>query len=169
MQQALAENRGHTIERGRVMPTLGNVVVFRSLYLADGVMYADAVRVPPFGSTSARHGASLPVLAESDLPQPVGQRVGEVVAGLDAFACGFVAVDPKDRGGDRVYLGDMRISIATSGFKPLWGVSVSTTGDPAPQWAAFGRREADPDELLGELLDDLFDRAGMFRPLAELE
>ncbi len=167
LQQVIAEKREHTIERGRVMPTLGNVVVFRSLYIADGVMYADAIRIPPFRPATARQGESLRVLAESDLPHPIETRVREVISGLDAFASGFVAVDPKDRGDDRVYVGDMRLSIATSGFRPLWGVSLSTTGKPDPQWAAFGRREADPGELLGELLDDLFDRAGMFRPVME--
>jgi hypothetical protein len=44
-QQQLADSRGHDIVRGRAMPTLGNIIVWRSLYEdADGRLHADAVR-----------------------------------------------------------------------------------------------------------------------------
>ena len=41
----IADERGHEIERVTVHPSLGNLILWRSVYESDGEYYADAVRV----------------------------------------------------------------------------------------------------------------------------
>ena len=45
--------RGHHAARGDAFPTLANNVTWRSLYAADGVIYADKIRVPLFVAQGA--------------------------------------------------------------------------------------------------------------------
>lgn len=44
----LAASRGHTVEQLIVKPTLGNLVLWRSIYETDGKFYVDAIRVGLF-------------------------------------------------------------------------------------------------------------------------
>ncbi len=45
---ALAESRGHVVERSEVKPSFGNLIVWRAQYQYAGKYYIDAVRVMPF-------------------------------------------------------------------------------------------------------------------------
>lgn len=57
---SLAQSRGHTIERYRVLPTLGNSMWFRSIYLHQGKIYADGILIRPWAAGAhIRHGKSV--------------------------------------------------------------------------------------------------------------
>jgi inner membrane protein len=142
VQADLAETRGHVIERRRVMPTLGNLVVWRSIYETDGRLNADVVRVGRSGLV--RQGGSVERSRLDDLPVDT-PRVREVFDGLEAFADGYVA-EVADRPG---VFGDMRYSMEPSDFDPLWGIRVGPAGpNPDVTWVhmvgnrpgALGRR-----------------------------
>ncbi len=155
VQSRLAAERGHERQRGRVMPTMGNLVVWRSVYEADGRLYADAVRVGA-GAARVKRGTSAPVITidqVADVP-----RVREVFEGLRAFADGYVA----PVAGQATLIGDMRYSMVTSGFDPIWGLRVEL-GNPHPtvRWVHFAteRRGA-----LGDLWRDVSDGQG-YEPL----
>ena len=159
-QASLARRRGHLIERQRVMPTLSNLLVWRSIYQAKGVLYADAIRVPTFGVPALRRGSSLPVVGLADLgPQAAGnRRIRRVFAGFWDFADGYVARLP---GQDHI-IADMRYSLTPEGFDALWGVQITTDGPvPTVEWVylATDRRRA-----LTELWRDVRDPS-RFRPL----
>ena len=159
-QAGLARHRGHLIERARVMPTLSNLLVWRSIYEAKGVLYADAIRVPTFGVPAVRPGSSLPVVELADLgPQAAGNsRIRRVFDGFRDFADGYVARLP---GQERI-IADMRYSLTPEGFDALWGVRITTDGPvPAVEWVylATDRRGA-----LRELWRDVRDPS-RFRPL----
>jgi inner membrane protein len=62
VQRRLAVERQHEFQRGRVMPTLANLIVWRSVYEADGRLHADAVRASLFGSATVREGESVAVV-----------------------------------------------------------------------------------------------------------
>ncbi|HZI92615.1 MAG TPA: metal-dependent hydrolase [Patescibacteria group bacterium] len=128
-----AASRGHTVLRARAMPTPGNLVVWRGLYVADGRIHADGVRVPLLGSSRVRQGVSVAIyrpgtLAQSAEEDPREVRVADVVARFDQFADGFMARDPRQPD----VLGDMRYSLEVASFSPLWGIRLNagTTGDP---------------------------------------
>ena len=121
LQAELAATRGHRIERGRVLPTLGNLIVWRSLYVANGTIHVDAIRVAWPGERSYVPGDSAAVVRQppldGDLPPAVRARFQREFNRLWWFADGYVARSPQD---PRL-LGDMRYSIRTEAFEPLWG------------------------------------------------
>ncbi|HZC78375.1 MAG TPA: metal-dependent hydrolase, partial [Ktedonobacterales bacterium] len=107
-----AATRGHTVVRARAMPTPGNLVVWRALYVADGRIYADGVHVPLLGPPRVRQGVSLELyrpdaLAEFPAENPRNVRIADVVARFDRFTDGFLARDPRQPD----VLGDMRYSL----------------------------------------------------------
>lgn len=137
VQAELAATRGHAVERGRVMPTLGNLVVWRSVYSAAGAIHADAIRVLPFGPPEVVEGGRVPRVAAPPPGAPgsaagaLGLRFRRDFARFAWFADGFVAADPADPS----VLADMRYSMDTAGFAPLWGVRFHTDGRAVPvEW-----------------------------------
>jgi inner membrane protein len=144
VQRRIAESRGHQIERGRVMPTLGNLVVWRSLYESGGVLYADAVRVGR--SAGVRIGTSVPVTPQVDVR-------------FRAFADGYVARVP---GPPPTIYGDMRYSLSPEGFVPLWGIAVTDDGVAwvYPSAEIMAERRA----LLDDLAHDVFKGDGFEPP-----
>ncbi len=103
-----------------------------------------------------KRGTSAPVITidqVADVP-----RVREVFEGLRAFADGYVA----PVAGQATLIGDMRYSMVTSGFDPIWGLRVEL-GNPHPtvRWVHFAteRRGA-----LGDLWRDVSDGQG-YEPL----
>lgn len=123
VQRLLAQERGHLIERSEIMPTLGNNLVWRSLYLAGGRIYSDRIRVGWFSSPTIRQGTSLPVETPGDLT-PTERSANEQTNAFARFAWfsdGWLSRSP----GDPSVLGDMRYSISTRAFDPVWGIRLS--------------------------------------------
>ncbi len=136
-QARLAASRGHEIVRGRVMPTLGNLTVWRSVYESpDGVLHADAVRAG-LGASAVREGGRVPLATLDSLP-PAAQgspRMIQVFSRFDRFADGYVARPP----GRPEVVADMRYSTDPAAFAPLWGIEFSMRGDEADvRFASLG-------------------------------
>ncbi len=122
-QRRLADERGHEVVRARVMPTLGNLVLWRSLYEADGRLWADAVRVAPLGGTQVREGSSVPRV---DLAIQTGDPETDLaVYRYHLFTQGWTArlPGPPER---RDVVADMRYSRDPAGFDAIWGAQVGT-------------------------------------------
>ena len=126
VQRTLAAGRAQEIERGRVMPTLGNLVVWRSVYEADGRLHSDGVRLPNPGRAASRAGSSVPLVTLEELETLVmgDPRQIRILEGFVAFADGYVA----RMGDDPRAIGDMRYSLTTSGFDPIWGIRIEDEG-----------------------------------------
>jgi inner membrane protein len=155
-QRQAAARRGHEIVRGRVMPTLANLVVWRSVYEADGQLHADAVRASPLGAARLRDGASIDLVRLDDLAPEAraAPRARRVFEAFRAFADGYVARVP----GRPRTVGDMRYSLVTSGFSPLWAIRIEP-GDPEPtiRWVHLG---GDRDGAVRDLWRDVVDPSG---------
>lgn len=113
VQARLAAHRGHRVERAAVFPTIGNTIVWRSLYLTDGVIRMDRIRVPWLGGAGYVPGPSVP-LAFRDDPD---------FARLAWFSDGWVAPDPADP----ALFGDARYSLHADRYKPVWGIRLNPT------------------------------------------
>ena len=120
MAQTLVEQRGHTVMQHVVKPTLGNLLLWRSVYVADNKIYIDAVRVALFGKNQVFEGESLMRFSVArDLPQLAKTSVlYNDIQRFDIFANGFVGYDPTQKN----VLGDMRYSMLPMSAKPLWGI-----------------------------------------------
>ncbi|RCK80430.1 MAG: membrane-bound metal-dependent hydrolase [Candidatus Ozemobacter sibiricus] len=136
LQAALAARRGHGERYGRVIPTLGNPFVWRSIYRAGDRLYADAIRLPLWGTGQIEPGESLPLVVPptlaADLPAPERAQVERFAW----FADGFLAWAPHDP----QILCDMRYSRTPGAFQPLWGIRLAK--GESPRLVRFGLRSS---------------------------
>lgn len=125
MARELAENRGHRPERLIVKPTIGNLVLWRSVYVAGDVIHVDALR-PGIGPGIRTYpGESMRRLDPArDLAwAPPDSRARADVARFAVFAEGFLVAHPTRSG----FIGDARYALLPTRIEPLWGIAL----DPA--------------------------------------
>lgn len=163
-QARIAASRGHTIDRMRVMPMPGGPWAWRSLYMHDGVMYADAIRTTPWGDTEWIEGdaAAYVPLEEALVDVPVANRgrVADVYRRFARFADGYVGRSPDD---PRV-LADHRLAMGV-GMQPLWGIRLAERADEVPVTWQMNRGAS--AERIGDLWALLTGTTARLQPLPE--
>jgi inner membrane protein len=168
VQEQLATERGHERVRGRVMPTLGNLIVWRSVYEHDGHLHADAIRLPAFDSPRAKKGESVPLFTVDDLPPAAGEyadaRLRDVFVRFSAFADEYTAVMEGDPSGG-LLVGDVRYSLVTEGFDPIWGLRLAPL-DPFEPARFTGHGPPEREGALRNLWYDLIAPDARYAPIA---
>lgn len=118
----VAAARGHEPEQVVVKPTLGNLVLWRSIYRADGRYHVDAIRVGLKPGSLLYPGETAPMATASAAAR--GLPEGSVQAlDLERFAIlseGFIAPHPDD---DRI-IGDIRYALLPTSVRPLWAIEL---------------------------------------------
>jgi len=124
MTHALVSARQHTAEQLLVKPTLGNLLLWRSVYIHDDRIYVDAVRVGLVSNSQIYEGESvLHFKQERDLPDlDHTSALHDDIQRFVTFSDGFVAFDP----GQENVLGDIRYSMLPNNTKPLWGIVINS-------------------------------------------
>jgi inner membrane protein len=150
-QSRLAAARGHAIERAEVMPTLGNNIVWRTLYMHRGMIYSDRIRVGWWSQPLVREGWSLPQLHEKALSAE--ERARNRRHSFERFAWfsdQWVARNPAEPG----MIADMRYTLSTEAFDPIWGIRFAPPGSAAEVvWVNRSReRRINPGELWSEII-----------------
>ena len=148
--RTLAVSRGHTIERLEVMPTIANNLVWRALYLHDGQIQSDRVRVGWFSRAAIREGWSLPRVEAGTLSVAEAARdTQQSFARFAWFSENWVARSPDDP----TVLGDMRYSLSAEAFDPIWGIRFTPPGAPTEvEWVNRTReRKISPRDLWTEI------------------
>ena len=137
-QAELARARGHRIDRTEAMPTMANHLVWRSLYLHDGQIFSDRLRVPWLGAVTMSEGTSLPLVTRRELSSAESSRNGPLRS-FERFAWfsdGWIARAP----GDATVIGDMRYSLSAKAFDPIWGIRFTAPGAPTEvEWINHSR------------------------------
>lgn len=120
-QAGMIAERGQSgqVVRSTVKPTLGNLVLWRSVYLCGGEYHIDAIRVTPWGECRRHEGGRLAAW------EPGSLRSGEGVLARDVerfreFSDGYLVRHP----GDERVIGDPRYAMLPDGLEPLWGIRV---------------------------------------------
>ncbi|OGT00247.1 MAG: hypothetical protein A3F73_09915 [Gallionellales bacterium RIFCSPLOWO2_12_FULL_59_22] len=118
----IAALRGHEAGKLTVKPTMGNLLLWRSIYRADGLYHVDAVRTG--GAVKVYPGETARAFdAARDLP---GLSRGSVlyndIRRFDFFSDGYLALHPEDPG----LLGDVRYAMLATSTRPLWGIRLDT-------------------------------------------
>jgi inner membrane protein len=123
--RGVAEGRGHEVERLVVKPTIFNNLLWRSTYLSDESIYADAIRLHLFSEPTIHHGGSVPLLDFDTLASAYGtdSRAYRDTLRFTHFSDGFVARKPSDPN----VIGDFRYSLLPNTLDPVWGIRI----DPA--------------------------------------
>jgi hypothetical protein len=125
------------------MPTLGNNIVWRSIYLANGQIHSDRIRVGWLGASSHRPGTPQPRVTVDRLT-PFERDANEQTHGFDRFAWfadHWVARSPSEPS----VLGDMRYSLSAESYDPVWGIRfVPSTNGARLEWISR-ERDRRPD------------------------
>lgn len=119
--EALSQSRGHTIERMRAMPSLGNMVVWRTIYEHEGVLFVDAV-FAGWKKPEVFEGDRIQKLdLARDFPQiPKGSVQDRDIERFSWFASGWVAKHPNIK---HVII-DVRYSYDVRSVLPIWGIKL---------------------------------------------
>jgi inner membrane protein len=130
LQRDLLAARGVTDPvNPRVLPQLGAIVVYRSVYIHERRIYADALRPTLFGKGYVKPGGSVPALDAADLrPFPPPPGVTQDFDRFAWFADGYVARSPSNP----QLISDLRYTITPNGLDSIWGVQLEDT--PQPRW-----------------------------------
>ena len=119
----LAQQRGHNIERLIVKPTIGNLILWRSVYESEGMYHVDAVRVGLFRESNIFSGERVEVFdLKEALPQLTEQQViYEDIRRFEKFSDGYLAWHPERP----TVLGDVRFAMVPTSTVPLWGIELN--------------------------------------------
>ena len=122
-------NRGHTAERLLVKPTLGNILLWRSIYLSNNEIYVDAVRVGIIADNQIYNGSSLPLLdLETMNPFPENTRGRTDLVRFAKLSSNWLAYDPSQP----ELVGDIRYAMLPTRIEPLWGIQLDPSNPQAP-------------------------------------
>jgi inner membrane protein len=150
-QELLAAERGHVIERGQAFPTLANLLVWRSLYAYQGILYSDRIRVGFNGEVLWTEGQQAVHVTVDDLPEPWRSNplAREDFQRFAWFSDKWVAI-PKDAVS---FYGDARYSLRTEAFDPIWGIRFTPGGQRPTEWVSRTReRELNLRSLWAEII-----------------
>lgn len=145
-QARLGVARGESIERGAVFPTIGNTIVWRSIYETGGSLRIDRIRVPWLGEA-----AYAPV---TKVPRVTGVHHRDFDR-FAWFADGWVARAP----GDPSVIGDARYSLRSDAYEPVWGIRIQRRGT---EWVDRTRGR---DVSAAGLWNEIRGRDAALRPL----
>lgn len=125
MARQVSEQRQHVSQHAIVKPTLGNLLLWRSIYTVGDSVYVDAIYLGE--PTRVYVGGSLPLLRiHRDISwAPDGSRVREDLQRFSHFARGFVVTSQRD---DH-FIGDVRYAMLPQSLEPLWGLYIDPS-DP---------------------------------------
>src|SRR6056297_2685083 len=116
-----ADRRRHQIERIRVMPTIGNLILWRGIYETDGRFHVDGIRLGLSGPHRVFAGPAVQKF-QADECASVSEktRVCQNIDGFSHFADGYVFAYTKEP----LVIGDLRYSMLPHEIEPLWGLVV---------------------------------------------
>ena len=149
VQQQLAEARGHIIEQSVVKPTLGNIVLWRSVYRYGDRYHVDAIRVGLDGSIRVFEGQSVAryrpdVSGHTRLSQ---QSVD--IARFNKLSQGYLVRHPDEEH----VIGDIRYAMLPDSVSPLWGIRLdSGSPDSHVDEVTFRKTDAETRRLFFGML-----------------
>lgn len=125
LSDQLAQKRGHKVDYRVVKPTLGNLVLWRSTYIANGRIYVDGIRPGITSDDKVYEGKSIRLLVVNrDLP---GLDKNSVlyrdIQRFITFSDGFVAFDQNRKD----VIGDIRYGMLPVSVNQLWGIRIDTS------------------------------------------
>ena len=117
----LAEKRGHVVERFMVKPTIGNLVLWRSIYLSHDEFYIDAIRVGI--ENKIYEGEAIKQFETSSLPEKIDKNTTlyNDIKRFQFFSDNFVIWHPDKLNA----LGDVRYAMSPTSVIPLWGIELN--------------------------------------------
>ncbi|MCP4915004.1 MAG: metal-dependent hydrolase [Oligoflexia bacterium] len=144
----LAKERGHIPERLTVKPSLGNLLLWKSVYTYEGTYYVDAIRAGVNkkvyeGQTTKNYSLEDAQALVKDAPIQMND-----VKRFYWFSQGYISVD-KDNPN---YIIDVRYSMIPNEVKALWGVIISPGQDKHVNFVHTRGRSKEVGQKFGRML-----------------
>jgi inner membrane protein len=122
IQYEIAKKRGHVIEKSIVKPTLGNIVLWRSIYLYQDKYYIDAIRVGLSNDKIYQGETVKRVILDNNFSTiDSTSQLYQDIKRFQTFSNNYIAFDPRDQS----ILGDIRYSMLPISANPLWGITIN--------------------------------------------
>lgn len=138
--QTLVATRGHQMERHVVKPTIGNLLLWRTLYESEGRVHADAIRA---GSTLLVYpGVDAPLIEPGELGLPADSVLAGDVTRMYRLSQAYFVRHPTR---SDVY-GDARFAMQPDAIEPMFGIAVDPAA-PEAHAAFVELRTLGPDAL----------------------
>jgi len=148
----LAAQRGHTIEKIIVKPTIGNSLLWRSVYLSKNTFYIDAVRVGLLKRIYQGNSIKQFDMSQTFPELDTNSQLVEDIQRFEIFSDNFVSQYP----GRPEVLGDVRYSMNPIGIIPLWGIEMNL--DDSSQHVKFDNYRAASEQVKQQFIDMLLNR-----------
>jgi len=128
LQQALATERGHRIEASRVLPGLGQLILWRSIYASDGRIYVDAIRSTPWSGSKIYPGESLARFDPASILLPPDSELEKDLKIFQWFADGWLGVAQETP----LLLSDERLSTLPNATSSFFNAEISIDHHDSP-------------------------------------
>lgn len=119
--QQIAATRGDRVEAMVVKPTMGNVVLWRAIYLTRKEIVVDAMQA---GATGLKHypGGRIARITPDELDSiaPPGSVLHEDLRTFHHLSDGYLAWHPQRA----MVIGDLRYAMLPDRLLPLWGIGI---------------------------------------------
>ena len=119
----IAERRGHTIEKILLNPTIGNNILWRSIYKNREIYYVDAVYMPSFSKPKFKEGTKVNVIDKNtifpELEYNSIQR--QDIRRFSFFSQDYIYLHPDHSN----IIADLRYGTLPYDSKSLWGIEIN--------------------------------------------
>ncbi len=119
----VAKKNGHKIERILLNPTIGNIILWRTVYQSEDFYYINAVYMPFFSDPLIKSGIKLKVINKETVFPRLGndsiQR--EDVRRFSYFSQDFIYLHPEYEN----VIADLRYGTLPYDVKSLWGIKIN--------------------------------------------
>ena len=118
----IAKDRGHKIERVLLKPTIGNNILWRSVYQSENLYYVDAVYAPIFSTSKIKEGSRFIVINKNTIfPElEFNSKQRNDIIRFSNFSQGFIFLHPDY---DNI-IADLRYGSLPHDGKSLWGIEI---------------------------------------------
>jgi inner membrane protein len=120
----IAASKNHFANQIQAKPTIGQLVLWKTIYTANGHYHVNAVRLgfSPFFKTVVYEGDSAPVLNVDEHYQGLDKNsvLYRDILRFQDFSSNMVILKPNEEN----VIGDARYSLLPHQISPLWGISV---------------------------------------------
>ncbi len=123
-----------SVTKARVIPTIGNLTLWRGIYVNEGRIHAIGIKAGFVESTRIIEGASVKLFQQN--PFPIDSNAGNDIERFREFCHGYVGVDEKT--GELL---DMRYSILPQSNETLWGLRLPSNATGHCCFVKYHRRD----------------------------
>ena len=146
---ALAQSRGHAPTRLIVKPTIGNILLWRALYVYDGSLYADGIRQGLTGTPVVYDGESRPLLRLNTLSASAKAPFRDNDLRRFARFSDQLLVSHPTR---PALIGDARFAMLPTSLTPMWGIEPGPDSTVGAAFVTDRKLDAEDRKLFLEML-----------------